>query len=174
LTVFGCAGEPDGARTILEAGGGEDCHDVGRKFVEISIPSDTGHLPAVRSFLRALMAGPGWACPAERVQSELELVLQEACVNAIRHAGGSREREAITVAFDLFHNGITIEVRDLGRGFDIDSVPEPRASRLQEGGYGVFIIQEIMDRVEVRRRGRHFVLSMTRFFDGDEPASEGR
>jgi serine/threonine-protein kinase RsbW len=174
--VLGCAGEQDGSKTVIEEGGADDCHVDGRMRIEISIPCDTGHLSAVRIFLRALMSGPCWSSPGEKVQSELELVLQEACVNAIRHAGGSREREAITVAFDLFHNGITIEVRDLGRGFDIDSVPEPRASRLQEGGYGVFIIQEIMDRVEVRRRGRHFVLSMTRFFDGDEPASdsEGR
>ena len=66
---------------------------------------------------------------------------------------------------------MVVEVFDRGKGFDPDAVPVPDAEGLQEGGYGVFIMKQAMDRVETRRDRDGFVLSLTRFFR--EPAGSG-
>jgi serine/threonine-protein kinase RsbW len=136
--------------------------------IEITIPSDTVHLPALRAFLRSLFATGCLADPGERVQAELQLVLQEACVNAIRHASVRPRILPIRVVFIPLPDGITIEVCDHGAGFDPAKVPEPVAGTLREGGYGVYIIGQFTDCVRVGRRGDLFVVSMTRRFgDGD-------
>ena len=174
--MFACASEPDGREVAIGTGVRVAGSGVRRDRIEISFPSETRHLPALRSFFRSLFVHARWANPPGRVLAELQLVLQEACVNAIRHASKRRADESITVAFILLTNGITIEVWDQGKGFDPADVPEPEAGSLQEGGYGVFIIEQFTDRVEVARRGKQFVLSMTRFFDvnGRDGNAEGR
>ncbi len=163
--MFARAGEPDGQETVLGTSAAGIRINSRRNRLEIRIPPDTAHLPAVRSFLQSLLSCGGWTTPSDRVVSELQLALQEACVNAIRHSSGSENHESITVAFVLLDDGITIEVSDRGSGFDPAKVPAPDATRLQEGGYGVFIIRKFMDRVRVRQRGNLFVVSMTRIFD---------
>ena len=143
--MFAGAGDPEGRDTVLGTSTAEIRKQTCRDRIEIQIPPDTAHLPAVRGFLRSLLSCHGWTTPTDRVMSELQLALQEACVNAIRHSTGSEECESITVTFVLLPDGITIEVSDRGRGFDPTEVPEPDATRLQEGGYGVFIIREFME-----------------------------
>ena len=142
-----------------------------RHRIEITIPSDTGHLPALRAFLRFFLATAEFPGSGEQVQAELQLALQEACVNAIRHASRRCETMPITVVFIPLENGITIEVCDRGPGFKPVDVPEPVAGQLAEGGYGVYIIGQLTDWVEVGRRGDLFVVSMTRLFDGDDRAA---
>ncbi len=170
--MFARAGEPDAQDAVLEASAMGTLGNLRRDRIEIRIPPDTGHLPAVRSFLQSLLSCEGWTRPTDRVLSELQLALQEACVNVIRHSTASGDSDSITVAFVLLHDGITIEVSDRGRGFDPAKVPEPDATLLKEGGYGVFIIRQFMDRVRVRRTGHRFVVSMTRFFKVEDRAMD--
>ncbi len=170
--MFARAGEPD--RFDVARGRGEAVTSPGGRQdrIEIRIPSDTDLLPAMRRFLRSLFVHGDWANPGPRVLSELQLVLQEACVNAIRHACRRRSDESIRVTFVMLGNGITIEVCDDGPGFDPADVPAPDARDMKEGGYGVFIIGEFMDQVKAFRRGRQFVMSMTRYFDAETGTGE--
>jgi serine/threonine-protein kinase RsbW len=137
--------------------------------VEISLPSTIESLAPLRAFLAGLLT----EAVDEAVIREFQLVLQEACSNAIRHAASCKECGPLGVSFDVTPDGITIEVRDHGPGFTPLEVPSPLNGDLKEGGYGVFIIQELMDRVETRKEGGMFVLSMTRAFPNGHPGLEG-
>ena len=137
--------------------------------LEIILPGDDTWLPALRTFLASLLGNLPGDPVSRKTADELELVLQEACVNAIRHSG---EGGSYQVDFIFAPDELTIEVKDGGKGFDPASVPDPVASDLPMNGYGVFIMKQSMDRVEVRREAEQFVLSMSKTLDGSGAEAE--
>jgi len=70
--------------------------------------------------------------------AELELTLKEAFVNALRH--GNRENDAlpVTVQFRTGPAGKTLDVtvRDCGRGFMPESIPDPTRNSFLHKRYG--------------------------------------
>jgi serine/threonine-protein kinase RsbW len=137
--------------------------------VEIRIPRESRHIGAVRTFFSSLARESDGIQLSEKEIGEIQLVLQEACINSIRHAGPASREEPVSVSFELLDDRLRIEVRDHGMGFDPDSVPIPKAELLQEGGYGVYIMKQSMDRVVARRDGDGFVLSLTKIYRVGSP-----
>jgi len=131
---------------------------------EIQVPGRTRHLVAIRQFFRMLVEENEEVAFDEDDVNEIQLVLQEACMNVIRHSGGTSFLDPVRVVFLFETDRMVVEVYDRGQGFEPDSVPVPDAAGLQEGGYGVFIMKQAMDRVETRRDRDGFVLSLTRMF----------
>jgi anti-sigma regulatory factor (Ser/Thr protein kinase) len=140
---------------------------------EVRIPALARHVGLVRGFFGVLASECAAIRLAPREVSEVQLALQEACVNAIRHGGGAGPDGEIRVRFRAGGDRLTIEIRDRGPGFDPEAVPEPCAEALQEGGYGVFIMKESMDGVEARREEGDFVLALTRLYRKDEQTRVG-
>ena len=131
---------------------------------EVRVPGRTRNLAAVREFFRLLVDENDEIRFDEEEINEIQLVLQEACMNVIRHSGRSSYLDPVRVAFIFETDRMVVEVYDRGQGFDPESIPAPDADALQEGGYGVFIMKQAMDRVETRRDRDGFVLSLTRIF----------
>ncbi|MEN8149764.1 MAG: ATP-binding protein [Planctomycetota bacterium] len=131
---------------------------------EITVPGRTRHLGAIRRFFRILVEENDDLRFEEDEIHEIQLVLQEACINVIRHSGAEAWLNSVRVTFRVEADRMVVEVFDRGKGFDPEAVPVPDAEGLQEGGYGVFIMKQAMDRVETRRDRDGFVLSLTRFF----------
>ena len=138
---------------------------------EVTVPGRTRHLGAIRRFFRVLVEENDEVRFDEDEIHEIQLVLQEACINVIRHSGSKCYLDPVRVVFAFEPDRMIVEVFDRGKGFDPDAVPPPDAEGLQEGGYGVFIMKQAMDRVETRRDRDGFVLTLTRFFR--EPAGSG-
>jgi serine phosphatase RsbU (regulator of sigma subunit)/anti-sigma regulatory factor (Ser/Thr protein kinase) len=92
----------------------------------------------------------------------VELAVSEICTNIIQHAyltAGGEIRGSIT-ALD---NGVQIDLYDDGVSFDPDAVPAPsaQAEALNEGGYGLHIVRQIMDSVQYQAdtpKGNHWRL----------------
>lgn len=108
--------------------------------------------PAVERVL-ALTRRMGCAAGKE---FEVETSLREALANAIRH-GCQRDPEKtvqVCVACDDTR-GMLVVVRDPGSGFDPKSIPSPvHAENLfAHGGRGIYLINELMDRVTIERGG---------------------
>lgn len=144
-----------------------------KDVLEIRLPGRPSYLSTVRSFFRALVRDTPGIRLEPRETTEMQLVLQEACINAIRHGSGRGPAEEVRVRFLLHDDGLTIEVHDHGRGFDPDEIPDPDAEGLQEGGYGVWIMKQSMDRVETRRTPGGFVLSLTKKYRTAAPSEIG-
>ncbi len=82
----------------------------------------------------------------------VELAVDEACSNIIEHAYQGEGVGKIECACNVSANGLTITLRDNGKAFEMDQVPQPDINRpLQhrtKGGLGVFLIRKMMDDVQ--------------------------
>lgn len=141
--------------------------------IEIRIPGRPRHAATVRAFFKVLVRTDPDVRLSPREAQEMQLVLQEALVNAIRHGSARGGADLVRVVFRLEPDGLTVEVHDRGVGFDPDAVPPPDADALQEGGYGVFIMKQAMDRFEARRTPEGFMLSMTKRYRTAAAAGAG-
>lgn len=126
--------------------------------LNLVIPADMGSMMKVSDGVRHLLENKHWP---EDEMTKVELALQEALSNAIRHGckGDSSKRVQCCVTFDEAGD-IVIVVRDPGAGFDVKAVPDPLegANLLKPGGRGVFLINQMMDTVEYAEQGRQVVM----------------
>ncbi len=134
---------------------------AGSKRASLRIPRDTGYLSVVRQMVVELARGAGFG---QAATSEIEMAVDEAASNAIRHAAApapppaSPDGELATVSVEAVadRSGITVTVADGGAPFsfercgtgDLESYHAARAA----GGLGVLIIKRFMDEVEYRHR----------------------
>ncbi|MGH7447058.1 MAG: ATP-binding protein, partial [Longimicrobiales bacterium] len=75
--------------------------------------------------------------------------------------GNSRDpRKRVRVEAHLTPRQIKVQVTDEGRGFDPDAVRDPTlpANRVRPGGRGIFLIRQLMDRVEFNERGNSITM----------------
>ncbi len=94
-------------------------------------------------------------------EMEIETALREALANAITHGCGSDPSKTIycCVALDD-DNGILIVVRDPGNGYDPLKVANPLHGEniYSSHGRGIYLINQLMDEVHVRRNGTEIVM----------------
>jgi serine/threonine-protein kinase RsbW len=85
------------------------------------------------------------------------VAVRECVINAIRHGNGNDDSKRVHLEFTTLDGdagpGIAIRVRDEGRGFDPDCLPDCRAPEnlLKGSGRGIFLIRSFMDELELRR-----------------------
>ena len=76
---------------------------------------------------------------------DLKVAISEACTNAIKHS----DDDKVVIEFKEIINGLEVEVKDSGKGYDVNSIVKPEPEELKENGLGVFIIQSLMDEVVI-------------------------
>ena len=87
----------------------------------------------------------------------------EAGANAIHHGHGKDPSKTVEFRFDLGPDDLLVVVRDRGPGFDVDAVlscdPTRPEDLMRSSGRGIFIMRQMMDRVdfEIRPREGTFV-----------------
>ena len=118
------------------------------KRVSLCIPRDTMYLALVRRVVVELARDVGFA---DEATAEIEMAIDEAASNAIRHAGGTG---AVSLEALWDGSGITLTVKDGGEPFSFDRLAaldlDSYHQRGQTGGLGVYIIKRFMDEVEYR------------------------
>jgi serine/threonine-protein kinase RsbW len=116
----------------------------------------------VRAAVRALVE----SCPDVRLDAreldEIEVVLQEACTNVVRHAHRGDRDKPFRVRVRRLPDGLEFEVEDRGAPFELGQGRPPDPESLAEGGYGVHIMRTWMDEVSVRHEGGGNVLRLVR------------
>jgi anti-sigma regulatory factor (Ser/Thr protein kinase) len=120
----------------------------------MTIPADPNAIAVVSDGVAQMLAQKDWP---ESDIIRVELALQEALANAIRHGccnDPSKQLQCMVTMDDA--NEIVIVVRDPGRGFDPAAVPNPLADEnlLKPSGRGIFLINELMDEVAFADGGR--------------------
>ena len=93
---------------------------------------------------------------AEEIFPNILISVTEAVNNAIIH--GNQKNSSKDVKIELYTNSemLTIKVSDQGAGFDPEEVPDPTLEENLDklGGRGVFLIQQLSDKVFFRNNGR--------------------
>jgi PAS domain S-box-containing protein len=122
---------------------------------EIDISSDLKQLRVVRDFVRAFCGG----LLDENGIGSLELAVNEAASNIMKHAYQGRADQWIHLEAEAFADYVSIQLHHLGDPFDPVAAPPPALDGTHESGYGAYIISQTVDQVRYYRdeRGRNCV-----------------
>lgn len=78
---------------------------------------------------------------------DLKLALTEVITNIVRHSYDGEPGHQIILSWAVDDETLILTIRDFGRPFDASHYQSPDLSELQTGGYGIFLIQSLMDEV---------------------------
>jgi serine/threonine-protein kinase RsbW len=120
----------------------------GMRTVRLRIPARAEYVALARLALSGLA---DLAALPEELVADLKLALTEAVSNSVRHAYGEGGG-FVSVAYELGHDSLAVEVVDDGEGFDPDRPPALEGEELTEGGLGIAIIRTIADDFELDSR----------------------
>jgi serine/threonine-protein kinase RsbW len=133
----------------------------------LELPNDLRAIERSVDYLMDKGREVGFDC--DRLRLNFRVGLTEALANAMLYGNCRDPRKRVRVEAHLSPFEITVRVTDEGRGFDPDTVLDPTlpANRARPGGRGIFLIQQLMDRVEYNERGN----SITMILRGRDTAS---
>ena len=85
----------------------------------------------------------------------IHLALEEAFINAITHGNKQDADKKIHIEYQITPEKVEITVTDQGKGFDMNSLPDPRCGDniYKTSGRGVLLIRSYMDVVEYNDTG---------------------
>lgn len=132
------------------------CEFDGRSLLVKLVKTLPGDLNAIAPFTEEIMAiVKEMGCAAGR-EFEIELALNEALSNAIKHGSTNDPSKKIQCCVACDHTrGMLIIVSDQGPGFDPASIPNPviGLNIFSTGGRGIYLINRLVDEVRFEKGG---------------------
>lgn len=128
----------------LHAGGRDD-----QRVIEVDIPSDVQYIEQVVELVQRECALMKFG--ARQLMLNLAVALTEALSNAILRGNDDDPAKHVQVTARVDSVRVVIEVIDEGDGFDIDECttdPTTPDNVDREDGRGLFLMRQLMDRVE--------------------------
>lgn len=138
-------------------------------WVELTAPSELEHMRRMQLFSENLFASrlPKQVC------EDLSLAMEEVGRNAVEWGNRFNPDKHVTISYCIFRDRIVLKFEDEGEGFTPSEVPNPtldpqahvefrKAQGKRPGGYGLFMLQRLMDDVTFNEKGN--VVVMTKFF----------
>ena len=130
---------------------------------ETEIGSDLKQLRTAREFVRDFCCASGLLDDAS--VDALELAVNEAASNVMKHAYQGRADQRIHLEAEAFPGRVSIRLRHLGKPFDPSTAAPPSFDGARDCGFGAYIIMRSVDEVHYYRdeRGRNCIaLTKTR------------
>ncbi|HEU4366511.1 MAG TPA: ATP-binding protein, partial [Candidatus Krumholzibacteria bacterium] len=117
---------------------------------DLTVVAEDTQLGRVRDFVVEVCENAGFS---PREVSNTKLAVDEACTNIIKHAyDGYSQPGSITVIAEIDSGRVKFRLQDRGKHFDFSGVKDPDLDQYVEtgrkGGFGVFLINRLMDGVE--------------------------
>lgn len=134
--------------------------------IEITIASHPRWLRLVRQTVQEYSLEAGFDA---RDCDAITLAVGEAVGNVIQHAYEGQPDQNFRLCCRTGDGYLEVEVRDDGRPFDPDEVPELEPDELRPGGRGLYLIKTIMDEIKYRRDGEENVVSMRKRLAASAP-----
>lgn len=128
------------------------------------VPSTLADASQVLAEIVAELEKQGWS---SKDIFSVQLAVEEALVNAIKHGNRSDHTKVISTRCWLSSRLIRIEIADEGDGFDPSAVPDPTTpERLEEpSGRGIMLMRTFMNRVTYNEKGNVVTLEKERSQD---------
>ena len=131
--------------------------------VDIRVPNQTRYLSLIGRIGEDIAKElDRYSGDRETLAYHLNLVLTEAMVNAIKHANAGDPDKTVHIFINITDDDLSIKVFDNGQGFDINAIPPPNFTQLEDRGRGIFLIRSLMDTVNYRQVCDGNVLEMTK------------
>jgi serine/threonine-protein kinase RsbW len=117
------------------------------------IPSELSYVLGINYEISLLLKEFGFSQQDSRVN--IPLACDEAITNAIIHGNNSQPEKKVNIQIYVSKSRFRIRVRDQGNGFNFADVADPReGENVHRGsGRGIFLMKNIMDKVEYKEGG---------------------
>ncbi len=115
--------------------------------LELTIPSNPDLTAEVDRCIEDLTARIGYD---QATRGDIMVAVNEAVKNAILHGNKCDESKQVIITCNCSSTEFRIHICDCGRGFDPESLPDPRNpdNLLKENGRGILMIKALMDEVK--------------------------
>ena len=125
---------------------------------ELEIGSDLKELRRAREFVRLFCRDLAEPLDEDSV-ARLELAVNEAASNIMKHAYQGRTDQLIYIDAVAFPTQVSVRLHHLGDPFDPSTISPPVLDGSQESGFGIYLITQSVDEVRYYRdeRGRNCV-----------------
>ncbi len=126
---------------------------------ELEMSSDLDELRRAREFVRAFCRMVPEGLLDQDDVAALELAVNEAASNIMKHAYHGRADQGIQLEADMFPGRVSIRLHHLGDSFDPAAVSPPALDGSRESGFGIYLIGKSVDEVRRSRdeRGRNCI-----------------
>lgn len=90
------------------------------------------------------------------IYGNIMIAVTEAVNNAIKHGNSGDKYKNVFLSLTLDHSMIKFQVKDEGKGFDYENLPDPTAPENLEkpGGRGIFLMRNLSDEVQFMDGGK--------------------
>src|SRR5690625_3612200 len=140
---------------------------MGFDFVEMRLPAKAEYVSTIRLTASGLAHRMGFNY--DDIE-DLKVAISEAVTNAVTHAYKKDETGEVTVGFGVYDDRLEVMVADYGDSFNLADVkdkigpydPNESIENVHEGGFGLFLIHTLMDKVEINNTYGVIVL-MTKY-----------
>ena len=142
---------------------------------QLKIPSQTDNLELIREFVSRVAVKVGFE---DNDVNKIELAVDEACTNVIKHAYEKDKKQPIDIAIQIEYNKFTVIVTDRGKGFDVSKIKTPDMKEylieMRVGGLGIFLMHSLMDEVDfdIRPGVKNQVKMVKYYLKNDEVKAE--
>ncbi|PWU68072.1 anti-sigma B factor RsbW [Gracilibacillus dipsosauri] len=141
-------------------------------FIEMKVPAKAEYVGVVRLSTSGIANRMGFSY--EEIE-DLKVAISEAMSNATTHAYDEKDGGEVTVGFGLYPDRLEVMVADRGGSFDLNKIKadigpyqnNQSIEDLREGGFGLFLIEALMDKVEIKNDYGVIVL-MTKYLRENE------
>lgn len=95
------------------------------------------------------------------IYGNIMIAVTEAVNNAIKHGNDNNKSKNVFLSLSLDESLIKFTIKDEGKGFDYQHLPDPTSPENLEkpGGRGIFLMKHLSDEVDFKDEGRTVVLS---------------
>ncbi len=87
----------------------------------------------------------------EKATFEVQMAVDEACVNVIEHGYGEEDKGEIALCCECAEGDFVVTIRDNAHPFEPDAVPPPDTTccldKRKKGGLGLYFMRQLMDEV---------------------------
>jgi len=123
-------------------------------FIEMKIPARAEYIGVVRLSVSGVANRQGFGYEAIE---DFKVAVSEAITNVVDHAYYEEENGEVTIGFGIYDDRLEVMVADHGGSFDLSEIKggigpyegDESVENLREGGFGLFLIDALMDKVEI-------------------------
>jgi serine/threonine-protein kinase RsbW len=110
------------------------------------VKSDPALIPEVNEYLHKIIAATSLS---KEKLSNLDLAISEAISNAMVHGNKLDPNKDVTVTLNIYEKRIELKIKDMGKGFKPEDVPDPTKPEniFKDSGRGIYIMNSFIDDV---------------------------
>lgn len=140
-------------------------------YLEMKVPAKPEYVGIVRLTVSGIANRLGYSY--DEIE-DIKIAVAEACTNVVNHAYED-ENGHMVIGCGIFEDRLELMVADSGQSFSVGEVKESLGpfqsdkpiEELREGGLGLFLIDTLMDKVEISNQAGVIII-MTKFLQKSE------